>query len=331
MFTPNTIRIQGMGAYLPPLISSDDLEHQYGIKAGWAKKYSGVLSRPRVTHETNGFMGARAAEEALRSAAMTLSDIDLILSASGTFDYPIPNQASIIKSEMTQGQSCDVPAIDIDSTCVSFVTALQVASSLLDGIALKNILIVSSEITSKGINPEDWETITLFGDAAVAAVVSFAPDSNSAFIKGGQKTYTEGTYLTIIEGGGNKYHFSEYPYDPELHSFKMSGRNLLKMAKKRIPEFMDWFFQDLSYSILDMDAIIPHQASKMGLRLFESLYPFKPCQVKKSLSQYGNCVAASIPLTFYNAVTNGEIKRGDVCLLCGTSAGFSISASLIIF
>ena len=328
MKSEKKIKIVSMGKYLPKKVPSTDIEERYNIPSGWSEKYSGVKSRHQVTFEHNGYMGAKAADEALTNAKMKLDDMCLLISASGTYDYPIPNQASIIKQEMRDGHKSDVPAIDIDSTCLSFVSAFEYACRMLDGINYKNILIISSEISSKGLNPDNWETLTLFGDAAVATILSYDEKSNSTFIKAGLKTYSEGAELTIIKGGGNKNHFKENPYTDEMYTFNMQGKNLLRLARKKLPNFMDWFFNDIPYELKKIDAIIPHQASKTGMIIFENLYQLKKSQVKATLKEYGNCIAASIPLTLYNHIENGEIKRGDVCLLLGTSAGFSIGASL---
>jgi 3-oxoacyl-[acyl-carrier-protein] synthase-3 len=111
----------------------------------------------------------------------------------------------------------------------------------------------------------------------------------------------------------------------------MNGIKLLRLATKKIPEFVQWFFSDLPVSLNDMDAIIPHQASRTGLNLFKRLFPLKENQMKESLSRYGNCIAASIPLTLVDSIEQNEIKRGDLCLLIGTSAGFSIGAVLLKF
>jgi 3-oxoacyl-[acyl-carrier-protein] synthase-3 len=136
-------------------------------------------------------------------------------------------------------------------------------------------------------------------------------------------------YDTIIKGGGNKYSFRDYPYNSKLHSFAMNGKNLLRLARSKIPDFMEWFFSDLPIRLQDVDAIIPHQASKTGINMFKSMYNLTDSQVKGNLIHNGNCIAASIPLTFCDAVRKGEIKRGDICLLSGTSAGFSIGSVLI--
>ena len=325
------LKVVSMGKYLPKKVMSSDLEKELGIPAGWALKNSGVGSRHKVTFEHNDYMGARAAENALDNAKMSLKDIDLIIAAGGSFDYIIPNQASVIKDAMSDGEKYHPSAIDIDSTCLSFLSAMDIASRMLDGEQYTNILIVSTEISSKHLNPKNWETSTLFGDAAAACIVQYAPGSESHFIKGGQRTYSKGVHNTIIEAGGLKHPFSTVPYDVERHSFQMKGKQLLRMAKNKIPEFMDWFFEDLPYTFDTVPVIIPHQASKMGLVITNNLYNLKPGQMKTTLEKYGNCIAASIPLTLHDCIESGEIKRGDICLLSGTSAGFSIGATLLKF
>ena len=323
------IRIVSMGKYLPESLASAELERKYGLPAGWSVKHSGVESRHLVTTEFNGYMGARAAEEALAKANLKLADMDMLISAGGTFDYPIPNQASVIKAEMDDGNQCHVPAIDIDSTCLSFVSAFDLAASLLDGEKHRHILIVCSEIASKAINPENWETLTLFGDGAVAAVVSYDAASNSAYLAGQQETYSEGVEYAMIKGGGNRHFIKENSYDQALHSFDMKGKQLLKLASRKLPAFIDAFFTDLDYSIKTVDAIIPHQASKLGISILPKLTKVEPARIHSTLHKYGNCIAASIPLTLMDAIDSGAVKRGDVCYLIGTSAGFSIGGVLI--
>lgn len=325
------IRIVGMGKYLPQEVSSADLEQKYGIPQGWSEKYSGVKSRHHITFESIGYMGAKAIEQALEKCQMKLKDIDLLISASAGFDYPLPSQASVIKSELNDGMSVNIPALDVDSSCLSFVSAFEIASSLLDGKKYQNIVVVSSEIASTGINPSNWETLTLFGDGAVAAILQFNPNSDSTYIKSTMQTYSEGVYDSTFKGGGMKLFFKDNPYDPEIHSFAMNGRKLLRLAKTHLPTFIDTFFEDLPISMEETNAIIPHQASKLGVSILSSLYQVKENQVLGNLATHGNCIAASIPLVLHDAVESGAIKRGDVCFIIGTAAGFSIGGLLLKF
>jgi 3-oxoacyl-[acyl-carrier-protein] synthase-3 len=328
MIIEKPIRIVASGKYLPQKISSAEIEKKYDIEKGWIEKFSGVLNRHQVTFETNGFMGARAIESALEKAEMTLNQIDMIIAAGATFDYPLPSQSSVIKSELKDGLTTNIATIDVDTTCLSFVTGFEIASKLLDGQQYKNIIVVSSEIASKGLNTKKPETLTLFGDAAVAFILTYDTQNTSTFIKGGIKTYSEGLNNTIIKGGGNKYFFRDYPYNEDLHSFAMDGIKLLKMAKTEIPSFIKWFFDNTNISLFDITHIFPHQASKAGLTIFKNMYPLKPNQMKENISEYGNCIAASIPLLLHDEIEKGDIKRGDLCFLLGTSAGFSIGGAL---
>ncbi|AUP80986.1 3-oxoacyl-ACP synthase III family protein [Flavivirga eckloniae] len=322
-----SIKIEGTGIYLPEAKSSEAIEKMHGIPLGWSEKYSGVKNRHHVTHETNGFMGARAAEQALQNTGLTLEAIDMLIFAGSSYDYPLPNQASIIKHEL-KGASFDFPAIDVDSTCLSFVTGLEMAASMLDGENYKCILLVSSEVASRGLDPSNWETATLFGDGAAAAIITHDPSGESVVVKSQQKTYTEGVYHAIIEGGGAVDYFNDDTINPKGRFFKMQGKKLLRLAKKKIPVFVKDFFKDLPIKIEDIDLIIPHQASSTGLEIFKNMYAFNESQVIDTLAENGNCIAASIPLTLHDAITKKKLKRGQTCLLIGTSAGFSIGALL---
>ena len=221
------------------------------------------------------------------------------------------------------------PVMSLDSTCTGFISGIDIAAHLLGGSRYSNIVLISSEISSHGINPKNWESVTLFGDAAVAAVLSFNTERNSGLVKAMARTYSEGIPHAIVRGGGNANPIHNHPYDSELHSFSMAGIPLLKLAKRYIPEFMSEFFDELGVAITDIEHILPHQASKSGLALFEGLYPFAAGQVKRNLNKYGNCISASIPLLLHDALQSGSIVQGSTCLLCGTSAGFSIGSALI--
>jgi 3-oxoacyl-[acyl-carrier-protein] synthase-3 len=326
------IKIVSTGKYMPSKISSEELEFKNSkLPKGFSAHKNGVKYRHQATFETNGYMGARAAEEALSKAGLTLNDIDFLISASATFDYPLPSQSSIIKSAITGGNLANFPTLDVNSTCLSFVSAFEIAAKMLDGLQYKKILLVSAEIASKGLNTSNPETYTLFGDGAVAIILSYEQDASSCFLKASFKTYSEGVEHTIIRGGGNANHFRDTPYNEALFSFEMNGLKMLKLAKKTMPEFMETMLNDLSLELSDFDAIIPHQASKTGLHLFRKIYNLNHKQVKENIENYGNCIAASIPLLLHDCIENGEVKRGDLCLLFGTSAGFSIGALAFIF
>lgn len=325
------ISVLATGCYLPKPISSLEIENQYNLASGWSEKYSGVKNRHHVTFESNAYMGAKAIEFAIENSNLKLSDIDLIISAGATYDYPLPNQSSVTKKELKDSLKYHIPTIDIDTTCLSFVSSFEIASKIMDGKQYKNVIIFSSEIASKGLNPNNPETLTLFGDGAAAVILNYDEDSNSSFIKGAMNTYSEGVFHTLIKGGGNKFFFKDNPYNEEMHSFSMDGASLLKLARNKMKTFINQFFEDLDYTLDDVDIIIPHQTSKIGNLLLKKILNCEDEKVMVNLENHGNCIAASIPILLHQSIERKKIKRGDLCLLIGTSAGFSIAASLFKF
>lgn len=322
------IKIVSTGCYLPKAISSAQLERQHKLPEGWSEKYSGVKNRHHVTFESNAYMGARAIESALENANLHLSEIDLIVSAGATFDYPLPNQSSVTKSELKDALKHHIPTIDIDTTCLSFISSFEIVSKIMDKHQYINVVIVSSEIASNGLNPNNTETLTLFGDAAAAVILTHQEEGESYFVKGAMNTYSEGVFHTLIKGGGNKYFFKDYPYDQDMHSFNMDGTKLLKLARKEMKVFLIDFFEDLDFSLADIDVIIPHQTSKIGHLLLKKIIGVDEDKVMTNLNDFGNCISASIPLLLHQSIKSEKIKRGDLCLMIGTSAGFSIGASV---
>jgi 3-oxoacyl-[acyl-carrier-protein] synthase III len=326
------IKIISSGKYLPQKVSASELEMKFPqLPKGFAESNSGVKYRHQGTFESIAFMGARAIEQALKNASLELSDIDLLIAAGASFDFPLPSQSSVIKHELADGKNVHMHTFDVDATCLSFVSAFEIAAKMLDGEQYKKIVIVSSEMSTKGLNTQNPETLTLFGDGAAAFILGYEENSHSSFVKAYFKTYSEGVFHTVIKGGGYVNHFRNNTYEESLFSFEMNGVQMLKLAKKTLPDFMEMVLQDLSISLEEFDAIVPHQASKIGIQLFQKLFGLSNEQVKSNLEEYGNCIAASIPLLLHDSIANNEIKRGDLCMLFGTSAGFSIGCLVFVY
>lgn len=321
-------KIIGVGKYLPEkVLENHVLEKQLGLDKGWILQNIGVERRYKADEETGTKMAVEALNKALADAHLSANKLDMIISASATFDQIIPNRSCLIKSQLELDTDHDFPCVDLNSVCTSFISALDYASFLLQSGDFENIAIVSSEISSNGLNPENPETFCLFGDAAAAVIVS--KDSGEfGLLAHQQKTYTEAVSYTQIEGGGNLHHVKDNPYKAELYSFKMEGRKLLHLAFEKLPLFMEEFKSNHNIDLPQIEWIIPHQASKMGFKILYGLEGLEKNKVVNQLKEYGNCIAASIPLVLVNQIESGRLKNGEHCLLIGTAAGMNISSLL---
>ncbi len=325
------LKIIGIGRYLPScIVPSSELEMLCGLPAGWVEQHNGVRERRRVTDETSSFMAAEAAREALEEAGLEPGELNLIINASGTGEQAIPDTGALIQRQLGLGSS-GIPSMTVHNTCLSFITAMDVAASYLSSGRYRNILIASSDISSCGINPEEPESASLVGDAAAAVVVTRSSEGESSGIHHAHfKTYGDGAYLTTIMGGGSARHPSKPGHNSADDLFHMNGSAVLRMVRNIDAGFLDELYPGLSKSLLDIDVVVPHQASKVGLLMLRR-FGWQEQRVMQTLQWLGNCVAASIPATLYQAVRDSNIKRGQKVLLVGTGAGLSIGGLVLTY
>ncbi|MBI5354600.1 MAG: ketoacyl-ACP synthase III [Chloroflexi bacterium] len=325
------LKIIGLGRYLPKrIVTNAEVESLCGLSAGWVERRNGVKERRWVTDETSSFMSAEAAREALDEAKLKPEQLDLIINASGTSEQAIPDTGSLIQRQLGLGKS-GIPAMTVHTTCLSFVAGMDVASNFINSGRYKNILIASADVSSCGINPKEPESATLVGDAAAAAVVTRANDGDASKIHNAHfKTYGEGAYLTTIMGGGSRFHPRFPNHNPEDDLFHMDGPAVLRMVRGIGHEFLEELYPGLSKSLVDIDVVVPHQASKVGLMMLER-FGWPQAKIMSTLETLGNCVSASIPATLYQAVRDGNIQRGQKLLLVGTGAGLNIGGLVMTF
>ena len=325
------LKIIGLGRYLPKrIVPNAEVEAMCGLSAGWVERHNGVQERRWVTDETSSFMSAEAAREALDEAKLKPEQLDLIINASGTGEQAIPDTGALIQRQLGLGGS-GIPAMTIHTTCLSFVAGMDVASNFIHSGRYKKILIASADVSSCGINPKEPESATLVGDAAAAAVVTRANDGEPCMLHNAHfKTYGEGAYLTTIMGGGSRLHPRFAGHNPEDDLFHMDGPAVLRMVRGLAHEFLEELYPGLSKSLVDIEVVVPHQASKVGLMMLER-FGWPRSKTMSTLEKLGNCVSASIPATLYQAVRNGDIQRGQKVLLVGTGAGLNIGGLVMTY
>ena len=109
----------------------------------------------------------------------------------------------------------------------------------------------------------------------------------------------------------------------------MDGPAIYKIALKQVNRILQNTLKNTGLSRESIDWVVPHQASGKAVQAYSTMGKFKKNQVLESVSKFGNCVAASIPMTFVLAVKHEKIKRGDIILFIGTGAGLSAGCTLI--
>jgi len=317
------VKILGSGSYLPKnKVTSEELDKRLGLQIGTSKKISHVNERYYVKDETAIDMAFFAVEKALNDANIKKEDIDLIVSASGVYHQPIPCNASLLQEKLGLTK---VPCFDVNTTCLSFLSALEVVSPLIHIGKYKNVLVFSADIASVGIDYNDLKSCLLFGDGASAFILSKS-DCDSQVISSYFETHSEGVHSTEIIGGGNHIHSRECAKRPNDFLFSMKGRDIAELTFKKLPNFFEKCFGGKSVVEFcsNVDLIIPHQSSDKALRYSQVLFGFPEEKFVNEIEKYGNMISASIPFLLDKSIKENRIKRGDNILLLGTGAGLSL-------
>jgi len=322
------IRIESIAAYLPGApIPSEAIEQKLGWKPGWIEKNSGVETRYHVGPlDTTVSMAVNALQSVLDQSGVKPEDIDLLICASGTFDQPIPHNSCLIKQQIGW-EHLRMPCFDVDSTCLSYLNALEVAAALIETGRYQRIAIVNSEVGSLSMNPEDKKTQSLFGDAAVASLVvkgSQARPTPTYFIN-----FAEGARYAQVPAGGVAMRRTHGQNPLEAYHFQMDGRRLLKLTFKHVDDFIHNVQTRFSRCITDYSQIVIHQASKLGSEIFAKRFKLGDDILHRNLPKYGNCISSSIPLGLWDVVREGKVQAGDEVLLMGTAAGLSMGGVVV--
>ena len=306
------VKLAGMGRALAGKVLTFGEETRYRLRSG----------------ETLLDLAELAAGRALDEAGMKIKDIDCIVCAMATPLQAIPCNAALVHERMAKG--LDIPAMDINTTCTSFISALDVMSCMVEAGRYETVLIISGDTASAALNPDQQESYELFSDAAVACVLTKAnPEDDSGILYSCQKTWSEGAHDTEIRGGGGLLPvFSMKEENRTDYYFDMKGIKILKLCARKLPRFVKDCFDEAGISREEIHLVIPHQASK-ALGIIMPRLGFQKGTYIDRVSEYGNMVSASVPYALCEAIQEGKVRRGDLLLLIGTAAGLTVNFMLL--
>lgn len=268
-------------------------------------------------------LAVEAAKQALERAKLDITDIDLIVSASAVGVQPIPATAVLIHEQIAKGTN--IPAMDINTTCTSFITALDTVSYLIEAGRYNRVLIVSSDVASFGLNPHEKESYELFSDGAACVIIAKSDDPKKGIMASVQHTFSEGAHDTEIRGGLSGFHPANYTEETkEEYMFNMHGRRILKLTMKEMPAVYQEFIDKYQISVPDIDVFVPHQASS-AMHWMLKLLNIPMDKTIDRVNDLGNMVSASVPYVFCEALDKETIQPGQRVMLLGTAAGLTIN------
>ena len=323
-----SLRLAQSAIHLPArVVTAAELEARLGLPAGWVVEKTGVAVRHFIEpgRDTNATMGAAAARGALDAAGLDFADVDLLINASGSIQQPIPCTAALIQRELGEAAAASgVPCLDLNATCLSFLFALEFASSWLAARGSGRVLLVSSEIASQGVDWDEPGAACLFGDGAAAFLLEYAPGAESGLLASRFETFSEGAEYCQVIGGAQRQ--PPWTYTPARHKeflFAMDGPSVHRLAMKRLPGLVERCLADAGVALPDIETVVPHQAGSGPMRLVERRLGIPPGRMVVTIAEHGNLIAASIPVALHLARSRGGARPGERVLFLGTAAGYA--------
>jgi 3-oxoacyl-(acyl-carrier-protein) synthase III len=323
--------IAGSGLHVPDrIITNDELAAELripGIDAPWIEQRTGIRERRWVrAGESTGDLAARAAKAALEDARCSATDIDVVIVATSTPDWPQPHTAARVHGML--GMRPDAGAFDVNAVCSGWIDALVTGGALLaTRPEWTRLLVVGADCYSRITNPEDHRTRVLFGDGAGAVVI----DRSSNAERGIHGVYTHTNFADhealIVRGGG-----ARLPLTPELlasgaHWFSMDGPAVRQFGSSELARAMSSLAakRDDERPDAPWDAVIPHQSNRRMLEAACATAGIDDHLLITTIEQFGNTAAASIPITLAWARTAGHVATGDWVCLVGYGGGLSVA------
>lgn len=325
-------KIAGVGHYVPEkVVTNFDMEKMMDTSDQWIRERSGIEQRRYVADDENNVdMAERASRMALERSGKSAEDIDFIIFATLSPDYFFPGTGCLLQERLGLP---GIGALDIRNQCSGFVYGLSIADQFIKTGMYKNILLVGSEVQSRGIDltTRGRDVAVLFGDGAGAVVITRSDNEVSEILT--THLHADGKFVKELwcedPGSVKNPRLTKDLIDQDSIWPHMNGKYVFKYAVTKFPEVIFEAFKKAGIPKEDVDLVIPHQANQRITEAVRSRLELPEEKVYSNIKKYGNTTAASIPIAMSEAWSEGLIKDGNLICLAAFGSGFTWASALI--
>ena len=322
--------IRAVGAYAPArVMTNKELSTIVDTSDEWIVDKTGVERRHiAADDEATSDLAIKASRMALGRAEMPAEEIDLIILATSTPDYPsFPSTACIVQDRIG---ARNAGAVDVVAACTGFIYALDMASAYVKSKKLRNVLVIGAEVMSRILDWSDRATCVLFGDGAGAALVTpnegHGPSDIVYSLLGSDGSGDRALERTV---GGARNPLRYDDTDRHETCIKMDGRRVYTFAVRVLVESIEKILRDTELGLNDIAYVVPHQANYRIIAAAAQRSGIPLAKFYMNLMEYANTSAASIPLALNEMHEKRLLRRGDYLLFIGFGAGLTYGANLV--
>ena len=308
-------KISGTGSYLPKrILRNADFEKMVDTTDEWIFTRTGIRERHIAAEgEFTSDLAFEASKNAIASAGISASQIDLIIVATTTPDKIFPSVATMLQRKLG---IVGCPAFDMQAVCSGFIYAISTADNFIKAGAAKCALVLGAETFSRIVDYTDRSNCILWGDGAGAVIL--------------QASEEQGVISTHLHADGNYENMLHVPRKTDgADTVVMEGNPVFKMAVNTLDQIVDETLAKNNMQKSDIDWLVPHQANIRILQATAKKLEMSMDRVVVTVDRHGNTSAASIPLALDVAVRDGRIKRGEIILMEAFGGGFTWGSALV--
>ena len=252
-------RILATASYLPERVVPNEALTQFpAATLPLIAEKTGISARRYAAEdECTSDLGAKAARACLELASLSPEDVDVIVLATSSPDRAQPATATRVQQLIGARKEY---AFDVNSVCSGAVFALHLADALVRSGAAARVLVVASELYSRGyLNPRDFSTCACLGDGA-AAILAGNDERGHTIV--GTRLHTDGSGADLIQvpAGGTMLPYARMERAQDVY-FTMRGKDVQEFVIAQGSAVVDELLATHGVDRGDVAFVVPHQAN----------------------------------------------------------------------
>jgi len=263
-------------------------------------------------------LAAAALRDATTAAGLEVGDLRRVILATSTGGDCIgPATANAVIHALGIDNRCD--GFDVVNACMGFLTAFDLAARSV-ATGLHPVGVVSVEMMSRYIRPEDPRPYVVFGDAAGAAVLGPGrPGEGILGVHAGNDGGNGGTVYADQSSLTRKV---------EHVKFAIPNGDMGRLVIDAIRGSAEAVLAQCGARLADIDWVLPHQPNGSMLDTIVETLGIDLARVVRVVDEVGSVVAASVPISLDRLMRTRPVKPGDRILMIGVGSGLAYGAIL---
>lgn len=308
------LRIAGIASAVPTTcVKAHDYDELFGEDTVTKNiETTGVKQAYHATgQQTSSDFAYVAAKKLLKELDVDPSTIGVLIFTAAYLDYQVPPTSCVLHGRL--GLPTDCIVFDTNLACSGYVYGLQTLCSVLQGSSARRGLLLTGDITSKVVSPQDKSRL-LFGDGGSATLIEKTDDGDEFHF--GMKTDGARFKSIIVPAGAYRNvgasHEREEWFDGNTRSdydLFMNGPDVFSFTMTDVPKLALEFMDRYGFSEKDFDSYVFHQPNLFILKHLIRKIKAPKEKLKISLDRYGNTSVCSIPVTICDAYHNDSGKK----------------------